>query len=182
LGLFLSAFVGFIAVISFSLNHKLSDNSYYRLDDSVTSIILGHSHAESAYIDSLLTHTVSMAESGESFFYSYIKLRKLLEANKSIRRIVIEVTNNSLEKEIDEWVYGTMYVHYRFQKYAHLFGKNELKLLVIKNPLAVINSIAITNKYNSNYLRTSDLPYYKYTYWGGFVQRNESKIDSFLKG
>ena len=144
-------------------------------------MIIGHSHAEGAYIDSLLPHTVNMAQSGESYFYSYIKLRKLLEANNNIRRVMIEVTNNNLEKEMDEWTFGKMYVRYRYQKYAHLLKSEELNVLFRKNPKAVTDAVAVTVKNNLNYLRASYMPYYTYTDWGGFKKWEQSKIDSFLQ-
>lgn len=108
--LFFFVFVLFIFSINRWADHYVRNNRFYKLNDSVTGIIIGHSHAEGAYIDSLLPNTVNMAQSGESYFYSYIKLRKLLEANNNIRRVMIEVTNNNLEKEMDEWTFGEMYV------------------------------------------------------------------------
>lgn len=122
-----------------------------------------------------------MAQSGEAYLYSYIKLRKLLEANKNIRRVMIEVTNNNLESEMDEWTFGKTYVRYHYQKYAHLLKWDELQLLVRENPKAVTDAIAITAKNNLVYLRTNHFPYYTYADWGKFKKWEESKIDSIIQ-
>lgn len=179
--LFFFVFVLFIFSINRWADYYVRNNRFYKLNDSVTGIIIGHSHAEGAYIDSLLPNTVNMAQSGESYFYSYIKLRKLLEANNNIRRVMIEVTNNNLEKEMDEWTFGEMYVRYRYQKYAHLLHPEELRLLFSKNPLAVTDAVAVTVKNNLDYRRVVSMPYYTYTDWGGFKKWEKSKIDSFLQ-
>ena len=179
--LFFFVFVLFIFSINRWADHYVRNNSFYKFNDSVVSIIIGHSHAEGAYIDSILPHTVNMAQSGESYFYSYLKLRKLLEANNNIRRVMIEVTNNNFEKEMDEWTFGEMYLRYRYQKYAHLLHPEELRLLFGKNPLAVIDAVAVTLKNNLDYKRVVSMPYYNYTDWGGFKKWEHSKIDSFLQ-
>lgn len=179
--LFFFVFVLFIFSINRWADGYVENNRFYKFNDTVNSIIIGHSHAECAYIDSLIPHTINIAQSGEAYFYSYIKLRKLLEANKNIRRVMIEVTNNNLEKEMDEWTFGEMYLRYRYQKYAHLLQPEELRLLFRKNPLAVTDAVAVTVKNNLDYKRVGSMPYYTYTDWGGFKKWEQSKIDSFLQ-
>lgn len=179
--LFFLVFALFIFVINRWADRYVKNNRFYKLNDSANSIIIGHSHAECAYIDSLLPYTVNMAQSGESYFYSYIKLRKLLEANSNIHRVMIEVTNNNLEKEMDEWTFGEMYVRYRYQKYAHLLHPEELGLLFRNNPLAVTDAVAVTVKNNLDFKRVVSMPYYTYTDWGGYKKWEQSKIDSFLQ-
>lgn len=173
-------FIVVIACINIPLNKIVARDEYYKIDSAITTIILGHSHAEVAYADSLIKFTKNFAQSGESYFYTYVKLKKLIKANPGIQRVVLEVTNNNLDREMDKWTFDKMYVKYRYQKYAPILEKEELKLLAKNNIYSLTDAVAISIRSKTDFLRSNYKQYPAFSDWGGFKLRKESKVDSLL--
>lgn len=180
---FTTYFLGFIFLISclsFILNNRLTNQKYYILSKEVQTIILGHSHAECAYNDTLISNSVNLAQSGESYFYTFLKLRKLVKENPSIKNVVIEVTNNNLEKEMDDWTFKDKYIKYRYPKYSHLMFWNEKAFLLFHNPFSFIDIQNLTFKGKIDFFRNKNQFLYTEMDWGRYRVFEKSYIDSFL--
>jgi hypothetical protein len=107
-------------------------------------------------------------------------LRKLLKENPSIKNVVIEVTNNNLEKEMDDWTFKDKYIKYRYPKYSHLMLGNEKAMLLFHNPFSFIDIQNLTFKGKIDFFRNKKQFLYRDMDWGKFRGFNESYIDSFL--
>ena len=68
----LSFFIFFISINSF-LNTKAD----FKLDSNVKSLILGHSHPERAYNDTLIPFTKNLSGAAESYLYTLAKTSQL---------------------------------------------------------------------------------------------------------
>lgn len=175
-------FVCLFLLLIFCLNklttRSVSKNIHYHLPDTVQTVILGHSHAEAAYNDSLLPNSINLGQSGEAYIYTYLKLRKILAANAGIEKVVLEVTNNNLLPEMDDWSFDQSYIRYRYPKYGHLLTQQELWLFMRIEPRAVLEVLSVSLKNNLDYLRNRSIPFYKYAQWGQFEYHEVSKLDS----
>ena len=60
------------------------------LPDEKKYVFLGHSHAQAAYNDKLIDSAFNLASSGEAYFYTYVKLNKILEDN-SDKKIIFSL-------------------------------------------------------------------------------------------
>ena len=93
-------------------------------------IMLGTSHSACAFNDTLISDFINLSDLGESYFYTFIKLKKILEQNKSIEAVFLEYSNNQTQKIMDEWIWGYEKMNYRYNKYSSYMNLNEHLLLI----------------------------------------------------
>ena len=76
--LFLLLVAVVIAALILSVNKMIDRGPYFSISPNATSIVLGHSHPECAFNDSLIDNCKNLAQSAESYFFTYNKLKKEL--------------------------------------------------------------------------------------------------------
>jgi hypothetical protein len=116
------------------INNFLSNNSFYKINSSSNILIFGHSHSSCALNDSLIDHSINFSEGAEPYFYTYYKLRKLIEANPNIHVLILEYTNNVFSAETDKWVYGKRCLINQYPKYSQLISIKDKWFICRKNP------------------------------------------------
>ena len=126
----LALFTGIVLIEILILNNK----GNFKLTTEQKYIILGHSHAQMDYDDKYIDSSENLASSGEAYFYTYIKLRKILQSNKEKKVLFIEFTNNNIVKEMNNWIWDDMHLFDRYRLYSAYTHLNERKLLYMKNP------------------------------------------------
>ncbi|SDB22363.1 hypothetical protein SAMN03097699_0169 [Flavobacteriaceae bacterium MAR_2010_188] len=112
------------------------------------AVVMGHSHPECAFDDEILSLTKNLASSGESYFYTFLKFKKVIENNPSIKFAFIEFTNNQILPNKDEWIYNGEQITYRFVKYAPYMGFKEHLAILENNPQGYINGLSLSIKDN----------------------------------
>lgn len=130
----------FLLITWFGLSLYIKMKSDFVIDKKVENIILGHSHAEFAYNDSLITNVRNFANSAEPYFYTYIKLKQLVKNNPEIERVFLEFSNNSLVSWMDEWVWDSRYVKHRFDFYGPFLEPKQFWTLFKNNPGTTIEN------------------------------------------
>ena len=167
---FLRKVLGFVSslllifLFVFGLNRYFSD---FGINSENTTLVIGHSHSECAYNDSLIFGVSNYSESGETYFYNYLKVKKLIIQNPHIDKILIEFTNNQIKRYIDNRIWEDKYISYRFPKYVSFMDKNDFKLLFAKNPMYFKSSFSVSFKSNFQMLAkrlnyTTEIGGYKY--------------------
>lgn len=170
----LAAFASILIILYMVNRHGAS----FRIEDDKHVLIIGNSHPECAFNDKLIPGTANFSESGETYFYTYIKLKKLLDQNPQIDNILLEFSNVHIKKEMDKWIWGDMYLSYRFPKYASFMDSEALELLLKYNPKTVKESIPLLSRTNANMLLNYRLDYTKVM--GGYLSIDKSTVDSLL--
>ena len=147
----------------------------FKLSEEYKYIQLGHSHAECAYNDSLITNFKNLATSGESYFYTYYKLKKILEQNESIETVLIEFTNNQINSGMDNWIWEDKYISKFYPTYGSFLNFQDTGLLLKHNFISIVNNFSISQDknfrmlLNNNYNFTLDI--------GGYVYHKESELE-----
>ncbi len=116
--LFMSIFIALFVFYEFITSRYISLRADFKLKTKPKYIVLGHSHPETAFNDSLISDVFNLAQSGESYFYTFQKVKEVLNQNKSITTIFIEFTNNQINKEMDNWIWGDKYINNRYPLYS----------------------------------------------------------------
>ena len=80
--------------------------AYYTLPAGVTTIVMGDSHAELAIDDRHWPQAINLANTSESFLFTYYKLQPLLAHNPQIRRVYLSYGYHSLSGYYDEVLSG----------------------------------------------------------------------------
>jgi hypothetical protein len=153
-------------------NMLLRKKTYLRLKPETTMIVLGHSHPETAFNDSLIHRFQNCAGGGESYFYIYRKLEVILRDNPQIETVLIEYTNNSITPRMDEWIWNDANLNARYADYAHLLDLNDHMVLLTHNPIALIKAIGVTLSATTARIRDANYDISKIK--GGFRANIES--------
>lgn len=148
------------------------------IDLKTKYIMIGHSHPECAYNDSLITNFSNLSSSGESYFYAYYKAKMILKNKNNIKVAFIELTNNQVNKYMDQWIWGQTYINEKFIFYLPFIEFDDYKLLQQKNPGFLLETIPYFIKKNSFYLITNN---YNYKKLGKYSALNLDKTELLLK-
>lgn len=119
-------FVALYSIVSISTSKAYVSKSRFALSSDVTAVVLGHSHPECAVNDELLNSTVNLASSGEAYFYTYQKLKRVIKDNPQINRVFLEFTNNHVLPIMEEWTFGEEKLSYHLPKYLPFVSKDYL--------------------------------------------------------
>lgn len=120
---------------------------------------------------------------GEGYFYTYFKLKKLIECNPSVKTVFVEVTNNQFSQFAENRIWGK-YMPGLLPKYYALIDNPGLFLLFKKAPIEVLKALSVSERFKVNYLITSDTNYLSYNKMGGYIKRvgclKQQQIDSLI--
>lgn len=140
-------------------------------------LVVGHSHSECAFNNSLITDLKNYSRSGEAYFYTYSKVKLLLNQNPSIDYVFIEYSNNSIDNHINNWIWGDEYMTHNFPKFASFMDFNSILFLAKKNPTCFKECIIPWLK-NDFEMLTKGFNYDKDL--GGYLYLVRDKTDSLI--
>jgi hypothetical protein len=152
----------------------------FKLSNVKKYIFLGHSHAQMAYDDKIIDSSINQSSSGEAYFYTYIKLNKILESNREKKIVFIEYSNNNIVPEMNDWIWDDMHVLDRYKLYTAYTHFDELRLLLVKNPRATL-LCNIKSMINNIYYILHPKNISTDSMMGGYVYLIRDKTDSLLK-
>ncbi len=177
--IYLLTLLMFTLGINFTLNSYTRSKSQFDLKKQPKSIVVGHSHPECAFNDSLIQEFKNFSSSGESYFYTYPKLKNIILNNDSIQNIFIEFTNNQISETMDEWIFGEKYMNYRYPKSDAFLEKEQQRILRNNSPAAYLNALSQSKKkqllrvFKNDFDLTDEL--------GGYLYLKRFNTDSILK-
>lgn len=86
------------------LNYSIEKK--HTVKSNISTVFIGDSHIQLAINDSVIPKSKNIANSSESFYFSYYKLKLLLENNNSIKRVYLGVSFHSLSNYYDKFING----------------------------------------------------------------------------
>jgi len=144
--LFIALTIGLLVLIDFStasIERRFAD---FKIESQPKYLVVGHSHPECAYNDSLIVDFVNFSDSGDSYFYTYFKTKELIKQNSSIEVVFIEFTNNQIAQRMDDWIWGDTFMSKRYPKYASFIDTSDKLLLLQNNPSNYVNALSVSIK------------------------------------
>lgn len=170
----------FILIIILS-NKSIDSKKIFRLPNNINYLILGHSHPECDFNDSLIDNTKNLAQSGELYFYTYLKTQKILADNKQIKTLFLEFTNNAIINDMEKWTKSEEQLLYRIPKYAPIMNEDDYKYIIPKNAFAFIETLPIIFRNNLNIIFLKYNDYISTNDWGKYNYNKRQHLDSLLK-
>ncbi|MBW8687610.1 hypothetical protein [Chitinophaga rhizophila] len=167
-----------VTVLIITGNRILSRKARFEILHTDTLIILGHSHPECAYNDTLIAGAKNLSSSGESYFYTLPKVKNVLAQNPHIKAVFIEFSNNQVAAPMNKWIWGDNYMERQYPIYAPFIASEDRRLLFAHNMSGYITSSSfalkrqVFNILTNNYAYTSVI--------GGYYYNNVNKLDSLL--
>jgi len=176
-------FIGLTVVLFFASNYamekRIYNSSVFSLKNEPIYLFIGHSHPAHAYNDSLIEKSINFSSLAESYFYEYFKLKYITKKNKSIKYVLIEVTNNQTIESSDEWITYKDYISLHYPKKSSLMSFSEKYDLYKLNKRGFYDAFIMT--YQSNLLNFVQNTPIKVTYFGGYYPTEINKADSILQ-
>jgi len=163
------------------INNRVASGKFYKLPYEKSYLILGHSHTECAYNDTIISNVINLSSGGECYFYTYFKLKKLLDENSNLKGVFVGYSNNVIAKDMDEWIWGDAYVSARYPKYSAFMDSDDIGLLVEKNPRKLMTSLPIATKKYIGFLLGKSNNIITDQAWGGYVFLEMDKTDSLIE-
>jgi hypothetical protein len=134
----------------------------FKIKSAAQNIILGHSHPECAFNDSLIFNFSNCAKSGEAYFYTYFKAQKIIEQNKNIKNVFIEFTNNNIDTLTNGWIWGNHFISNNYPAYAPFMNGTDNYLLFKNNFSGYLNALSLSLRNNFTTIIKKDFSYNKY--------------------
>lgn len=161
-----------------SSEYLVKNNSDFKLSNNIEYLVLGHSHPECAFNDSLIENFKNISESGESYFYTYFKAKEIIEQNPSIEIVFIEFTNNQINESMNDWIWKEKYMYYRYPRYSPFMNFTDKIVLAKNNLLGYLNSASLSLKENSGRVINQNFNFANSI--GGYLYLNRDKTDSLV--
>jgi len=92
---------------------EINRNANFKLEPNIDKIIVGHSHSDCTYNDSIIPNFKNLYQSGESYFFTFYKLQKIVEINPQIKTIYFELTNNQIDTSMERWTFEKPFLEAR---------------------------------------------------------------------
>lgn len=150
------------------VNFAMRRGHYFDMGRKAELLMVGDSHPECAFNDSIISHSANFSSSGESYFYGFLKVKMLLKKNPQVKTIFIEFNNGQIEKAMDENIWGDKHIDWRYPKYSAYMGIEEIGILMSHNWKTTVHAQFISLRDNVRFLvrRSKSLVYYGG--WGAY--------------
>lgn len=137
-------------------------SSEYQLKSNIKNIYLGDSHIQQAINDSIIPNSLNLGLSSESFYFSYYKLKVLLNNNSSVEKVYLGLSYHSLSNYYDRFINGN---------YSSAVAPNYFYILPPKEQIRMIY-----------WNKTNLVPFIKSVVKHGFIKLIKNDYSSFLGG
>lgn len=149
------------------LNIAIITDNFYEVDTHINTIIVGDSHSECAYNDSLIQNFKNFAQSGESYFYTYLKVKKILEHNPQIKHVLIEFNNGQVIKNMNDCIWDDEHLSSKVPKYIFAMEIPDYLFLFRHNFSGTMNALSISALKNIKLIKTKERTMHHYD-WGRY--------------
>lgn len=162
-------------------NKKVSLDAYYKLPKSTKILFTGSSLVSCGIRDYLITDSKNMGLAGESYFYTYMKLKKLLEANPQIEYVFIDLMNRRVTQSSEHLRFTDMYLESQFIRYNHLATSKQTGEILKHNFLGYLSVQSTCLREKVYFMKRPYKNYPDALYWGGNDAIDGSKLDSLVR-
>ncbi len=173
-----------IIILTYFGNKLLENSNYYRLSNTTNYIVFGDSKPECSFNDTLINKFKNMSSSGDSYFYIYLKAKKIIPNNKQIEAVFIEFSNNSIGISSDSTIWNDTYLPIRLPTYFPLMEYEDVRVIYKKNKQGFkkvfAKSILKNNFRNYKYLLFNEKGFKKDDRFGGYLYLLRNKTDSLV--
>ena len=142
--LFIALTIGLLVLIDFSTASIERQYADFKIESQPKYIVVGHSYPECAYNDSLITDFVNFSDSGDSYFYTYLKTKELIKQNPSIEIVFIEFSNNQIIEEMNDWIWGDIYMSRGYAMYGSFMSGSDKFTLFKNNNSDYFNALSVS--------------------------------------
>jgi hypothetical protein len=163
-------------LLSLSTDSYIAKKAVFKIKPNAKYLVFGNSHPECAFNDSLLMNFSNHALSGESFFYTFIKAKKIIENNDSLKAIFVGFDNVHIYADMDGFIWDDEQL-IRYSNYLPFFNLEDHELIFSHNFRGGLNSISVSDHDNLYRILNKKFNFVS----GGYLYLVRDKTDSLLK-
>jgi len=144
---FLVVFIFFAASLVLLTKTILLQQFNFNIGQNKKIVILGDSHTQCAVNDSVFQEAINLSESADTYFYSYIKFKRLLKENPQLEILVIGYSYHNVTKNQDNWLTKESINTFKLPLHFFLFDAEDgLSFCKINGPQLPKNTFKIVIK------------------------------------
>jgi len=102
-------------------------------------LILGDSNSECAINDDIFKRSTNFSAPAESYYYSYLKLKKILETKQAIDTVLLSFSPHNIFD--NNWFASQNHIENNFCRYYPFMSRNDFRFLLESHPKSVIYSL-----------------------------------------
>lgn len=133
LSIFIAIIICFVAGMIFSTKYFALANFPFK-QENIHTLILGDSHTQCSINDTLLPNSLNLSESADTYFYSYVKLKRMLKHNPQINTLILGYANFNITDNQDQWLQSENINSFKLPIYFFLFDQNDFSEFAKINP------------------------------------------------
>ncbi|PKQ46729.1 hypothetical protein [Confluentibacter flavum] len=165
--------------IILTTNIIVNNKADFKISKEKKYVLFGHSQPECAFNDSLISNFKNFSNAGETYFYTFQKIKQILPQNPQIETVFLEFTNNKISIWADKDIWSNKYMRLRYPRYASFMNLEDNLFLMTKNVKGYAKVLPISIKYNLIRMKLND--YFYINKIGGYKYLVRKKTDSILK-
>ena len=157
------------------------------IDPKFKTVIVGASHSATSINPDFFENTISLSRSGEPIFFTYYKIKKILENNPSIKKVIFSISSIHISKYAERSFFkgGSGSRIFSLEYYMFVDDFND-PLLPIFNADRAVASLKYDIGLPFNYMEdlkvslnyyTNKIDLNQYKYFGGYESLQGSKVD-----
>lgn len=167
-GLFFVTCLALVLVFNYAVDRLVSNEKYYPLQPAKPYLILGHSHPACAYNDSLIDGVQNLSHAMEGYFYTYFKLKTLIQSKQNIKGVFLDFSNDQLNSFGNQRIYGN-YLSSLLPKYSSVIDFKGLIFLFSKKPAETLQSLNTSLWKKASFCFHDERNFIKAMDWGGYT-------------
>ena len=142
---------------------------------SKRTLIVGDSHTECSINDSIIPNCINLSQSGTGYFYTYVKLRSIINANPQIDTVVVGYSYDDVSAQKDAWFWGDESIKFKLRNYFFMFDLEDYFSLFKSNPVSVIMNTPQVIFHNVKIL------FYGISSLGGYLPLERNNLEESIK-
>jgi hypothetical protein len=179
---FICLFCTLFVLTNLCIENNILNNSKFtsfKYKQNPTYLVLGNSRPHNALNDSIITGLVNISEVAESYYYSFLKLKTLIEHNKKLKIVFLEYDNNQILASSDDHIYGKKYLFQNLPIFSPFMTFGDKFQLFNLNSNDYIHAYSLAfrlNIINVVFNKTNLIDQF-----GGFFPNSGKRLDSLIK-
>lgn len=121
------------------INYLLVKNTQVEIGNDKSILILGDSNSMCAINDTVFDRAVNYSESAAAYFYSYLKLKKVLAAETAIDTVVLSIAPHNVFD--NGWFWNNEMIYSNFRYFYPLMDKDDFSNFSKQNVAAILRAI-----------------------------------------
>jgi hypothetical protein len=171
---FSSLFSVFTTIFLLLLFSYCRQDKFFKVSKDTHIIAVGHSHGSCSLIADNFPGTMNICSGGETYNYTYSKLKTIIDANNQIDTVFLFVSNNLIDDELDTRIRNSGLIHTKLSKYLSIMELSSILSILSINPLATIEAVFLSAKRNIDFLLSGSKTILEYSKWGGYDELKKS--------